>query len=365
MLLVGATTTDDEAKKSEYVQNAIATMKWYANHPGRYEVTFAPGPLTVARLNAEYDAGIDMDAVFRGFFGTDSLEDSPWRIVAGKRFSGLDCDGLDGAVWGNNEEGFHAFTMGTLINPAWLAPVARYDTRYANSIGRYLLNVANATRLLQGEGLTWQQHDHPDWKKEYDPKNLLFYEAIASWDWGEGNRIRPYATSDPIRLGWNGNKKIDAKDYHDEKKRDFSRRCSGISLYMGNHIGYLGAILQLTDVPGILRWDCVKTDFFSLPTFPTYLVYNPYPEPKEFTFVLDLPQPVGAAAFGLAQTPCVAGLPYPASGISNRFEDNTQTQDVIDLVTQTVVAKNVKDAVRLTLPGETAGVYVVSPATNR
>jgi len=37
-------------------------------------------------------------------------------------------------------------------------------------------------------------------------------------------------------------------------------------------------------------------------------------------FVNFIPQPVWATAFGLAQTPCVAGLPYPASGISYRFE---------------------------------------------
>jgi len=36
----------------------------------------------------------------------------------------------------------------------------------------------------------------------------------------------------------------------------------------------------------------------------------------------DIPQPVWAAAFGLAQPPCVAGLPCSASGISNRLEYN-------------------------------------------
>jgi len=36
--------------------------------------------------------------------------------------------------------------------------------------------------------------------------------------------------------------------------------------------------------------------------------------------VSGIPQPVWAAAFGLAQPLCVAGLPYSSSGISNRFE---------------------------------------------
>ncbi|MCL2348627.1 MAG: hypothetical protein FWC50_10260 [Planctomycetaceae bacterium] len=35
-----------------------------------------------------------------------------------------------------------------------------------------------------------------------------------------------------------------------------------------------------------------------------------------------IPQSVWTAAFGLAQPPCIVGLPYSSSGISHRFEYN-------------------------------------------
>ena len=63
-------------------------------------------------------------------------------------------------------------------------------------------------------------------------------------------------TGDPVRLGW-GCPKVEANEYYAKKKEWFSKSCNNFSLYMGNHVGFLGGICALTDVPGILRWDCV------------------------------------------------------------------------------------------------------------
>jgi hypothetical protein len=56
---------------------------------------------------------------------------------------------------------------------------------------------------------------------------------------------------------------------------------------MGNHVGFLGGICALTDVPGILRWDCVATDWFHAPAYPTYLYYNPHDAAKTVTVSLE------------------------------------------------------------------------------
>jgi hypothetical protein len=319
-LVVGFGLTGDRAM----LDCARSAMQWHADHPGRYEVSHLMGPLAAARINAEHGGTLDLDRVLAAWFGDGDNKRMPWKITAGCRFGGFTCDGLDGAWWGDKERAFHAFSMGTLQGPAWLVPVARYAPRYARDIGRYALHAAVSTRLLQGHGLDWDRQDHKDWKDKWDPGNLLFYEAMAAWDWSDQRTCRPYATGDPIRLGWNV-QKVGPKEYYDEKKKWFSKTSHNLSLYMGNHVGFLGGIVATTDVPGILRWDCTATDWFHPPAHPTFLYYNPHDQPKM----------VGVA------------LAKPA--------------DLYDLVEGRFVARGAQTGHRLTLAPDQAVVLVATP----
>ena len=94
---------------------------------------------------------------------------------------------------------------------------------------------------------------------------------------------------------------------------------------MGNHVGFLGGIVDLTDVPGILRWDCLATDWFGPSAYPTHLYYNPFQKPRTITLQL-------------------AG---PA--------------DLYDLVASAFVARNAKSGNRLTLAPDQALVLVQVP----
>jgi hypothetical protein len=208
-------------------------------------------------------------------------------------------------------------------------PVARYNARYARDIGRYALHAASSARLLQGFGLDWDHQDHKDWKDRWDPQGLLFYEALTSWDWGTERRFRPYATGDPVRLGW-GVPKVGPQEYQAEKRKGFSNTSRNLALYMGNSVGFLGGILAPTDVPGLLRWDCLATDWFHVPAHPTWLFYNPYPETK--TFHTD----VGPGAV-----------------------------DLYDIVRGDYLKRAVRGNVELTLPPDTAAVIVAAPAGGR
>jgi hypothetical protein len=321
-LLVGTALTGDRAM----LDCARSAMQWHIDHPGRYEVSHVMGPLTAARLNAEYGCALDLDRVLAAWFGDGDDKRMPWKITAAARFGGITCDGLDGAAWGGKEKGFHAFSMGTLQGPAWLVPMVRYDPRYARDVGRYALHAASSTRLLQGCGLDWDHQDHKDWKDRWDPQGLLFYEALAAWDWSDQRAFRPYATGDPVRLGW-GVPKVASKDYLSEKRKWFSKSCNNLSLYMGNHVGFLGGIVALTRVPGMLRWDCVATDWYHAPAFPTFLFFNPHPGAR--TFEAD----VG-----------------PSPG------------DLYDAVTHQFVKRDVRGKTTLTLPADGAAVIVVAPA---
>jgi hypothetical protein len=320
MLLAGAALTSDQ----DMVACARATMQWYSENPGRYEITHVMGPLAAARLNARGGPQVDIDRILSAWFGDGDPKRHTWRITRSTRFGDITCDGLDGARWG--DDGFYAFTMGSLQGPAWLVPVVRYDQRYARAIGRYALNAANSARLLQGEGLDANHQDHAEWKARWDPQNHLFYEGLKSWDPGPNHALRPYATGDPVLLGWNpGLSPVHPEEYFAQRSKWFGNSAYNLSLYMGNHVGFLGGIVDLTDVPGILCWDCLATDFFGPPAYPTNLYYNPFEKPR--TIALHLAGPA----------------------------------DLYDLVTGDFVIRNAKSGNRLTLEPDQALVLVQVP----
>lgn len=307
---------------------ARAALRWQIDHPGRYEVTHLMGPLAAARLNARPGPKLDLGRLMAIWFGDGPADRHPWGVTAGTRFGGITCDGLDGARW--QDDGFYAFTMGSLEGPAWLVPVAAYDPRFARTIGRYALHAANSARLLQGHGLTAENEDHPAWKARWDPDDLMFYEGLKSWDPAPERRFRPYATGDPVLLGWNGRAKPEPARYHAEKQASFAATPDNISLYMGNHVGFLGGIVASTEVPGVLMWDCRKTDWFHAPAWPALLVFNPHPEEKVISLETG-PAPVA----------------------------------VVDLVTGRVIHASVTGRQRVRLPGDTARVLVMHPADAR
>ncbi|RYG70547.1 hypothetical protein EON80_07695 [bacterium] len=273
-------------------RDATAIMKWYEHHPGRYEISHMMGPLTAARLNAmsggeELDLGKSLNA----WFGDGDAATHPWKITAGINFNGRTVDGLDAARSGNSDADFYAFTMGSLQGPAWLVPVARYDQRYARAIARYALHAANSARYLQGEGLDAEHQDHAAWKAKWDKDNLLFYEGLRSKNFGETPGLQPYATGDPVVNGWGTGRPAikDKTQYLLQREQWFGKRSDNLALYMGNHVGFLGGIESGTNVSGILRWDCLATDWFHPPAYPTSLFYNPHSETEKVTVRLAKP----------------------------------------------------------------------------
>jgi hypothetical protein len=53
---------------------------------------------------------------------------------------------------------------------------------------------------------------------------------------------------------------------------------TNLGVYGSSHVGMLGALVEPTDVEGVLRLDCLATDFFAPEAYPTYLYYNPHDE---------------------------------------------------------------------------------------
>jgi hypothetical protein len=168
-------------------------------------------------------------------------------------WGGCDCDGLVGSV--TDCDGY-AFTMNTFAMSGALVPLVRYDQRFARAVGKWMLNAANAARLFYPDELPADHQSCPGWQG--DNRHAVAYEGLRNKLVYNGTSYpTPYASGDPIRYKWG-------------PPTDFG-------IYGSSHVGFFGGIVAKTNDPAILQLDCLKTDFFHKPAYPTYLYYNPHP----------------------------------------------------------------------------------------
>ncbi len=281
-----------------YLEAADLSMRFLAERLDNpfYEVLLPWGALTAARMNAELGRRYPVDKLIQWSFGVSECRGG-WGVIVGN-WSGYDCSGLVGSV---DNRGGYAFAMNTFAQVGALAPIARYDTRYARAIGKWVLNAANAARLFYPRQLPPGHESSAGWKG--DPEGVIAYEGLR-YEW-EGKR--PYATGDPQAMKWG-------------PKTD-------LGLYGSSYVGLLGGIVGRTSDPAILKLDLLATDYFHAPAHPTYLLYNPRPRATSVSF--DLP---------------------------------TGRRDVYDAVSRRFVARYVAGKVRVTLPADRAMVLVSCPA---
>ncbi|MEI7900547.1 MAG: hypothetical protein WCK89_09845 [bacterium] len=234
-----------------------------------YECLLPFGALAAARANAERGTRHDVGKLLNWCF--DGSNPRKWGML-NQRFGDTDCHGLIGSVYPDCQ---FAFAMNTFSMAGALAPVARYDTRYAAALGKWLLNVAVRSRLFYPDAWPAEYQTGLDWQRQNLPENCIAYEGLRE----QGLRRtytatsppqpvvtklpqRPYAAGDPTFLGWG--------------KTDFG-------LYGSAFVGQLAALVETTEVEGVLRFDLLATDSFIPPSWPTYLYYNPHPAAKRVT----------------------------------------------------------------------------------
>lgn len=223
-----------------------------------YEILLPYGALTAARMNAELGRDYDVNKLLNWCFEPMAYPAARpgWGVLVGK-FGEYDCSGLVGSA--TDTEGY-AFAMNTFEWAAALAPIARYDPRYARAIGKWMLNLANASRLFYANGLPADQQDHCWWAGKYDPNHCLAYEGLRKHPNGK-EFPQPYATGDAY-VGSGSN-------------------VLNLCLYGSSHVGILGGIISCTSEPAILKLDLLRTDYFHARAYPAFLFYNPYPARKE------------------------------------------------------------------------------------
>lgn len=103
-----------------------------------------------------------------------------------------------------------------------------------------------------------------------------------------------------------------------------------MSLYSSAPVGYLGGIMEKTNVEAILQFDLLKTDFFHEKGYPSYLFYNPYDVKKKVEMNL-----------------------------------GAKSCDVYDTVSNKFIATSVKGKFKFTMPAHEAMILVLVPAKGK
>jgi hypothetical protein len=283
----------------EYLKTAEWSMEFLSNLASNpsYELQLPYGCFVAAKMNAELGTKYDVEKMMFWVFNRGPLRG--WGTIV-DNWGGVDVSGLVGEA---NETGNdYAFQMNAVQHASALVPLVRYDKRYARTIGKWILNMANATRLMYPGFLPSDRQDATAWSQTYDPEAVIGYEALREMLNGKS----PFSTGDALVHGW---------------------AATNLALYGTSSIGYLGGMLQKTDVEKMLLIDLLKTDFFHAPAFPSYLVYNPYSSEQSIT--LDL----GDAPV-----------------------------DVYDALTGSDILQNVSAEVELSIPADQARLLVYVPA---
>lgn len=254
-LLYSAFKKTGEQKYLEGAQLALDFLAQLNSNPS-YELQLPYGTLIAAKLNAEYGANYPIHKMLEWSFDRGPLRG--WGTIVGK-WDGQDISGLVGEANDNGDD--YAFMMNGYQQAAALVPLVKYDKRYAKTIAKWVLNLANASRLFYPQFLDASKQDDQEWSTTYDPQSVIGYEALKE-NW-QGKAL--YGTGDAKRSGW---------------------AATNLALYGSSHVGYLAAIVEETNVEGILKLDLNKTDFYGDNEFQSFLFYNPHAIDHQVTLKL-------------------------------------------------------------------------------
>ncbi|MBN2595714.1 MAG: hypothetical protein JXR82_02910 [Marinifilaceae bacterium] len=230
-----------------------------------YEVLMPFGAYVAARLNAEQGTNYDVSKILDWTFDGCTAEKgrTGWGIIA-DRWGDYDVSGIQGSL---TQDGGYGFLMNT-FDMAWpLVPMVRYDQEYARSIGKWMLNAANSSRLFY-------PYEIPD-RNQYLPenksitRNVIAYEGLKKVD---AYNTEEFKGVSPVALGDGPNWVVSQP------------KLSMFSIYGSAHAGIFGSIIRKTNVEKILQLDCLATDFYKNESYPTYLYFNPYDEVKKIDY---------------------------------------------------------------------------------
>ena len=296
----------------KYLQGALSALSALEAQPinPTYELLMPFGAYLASRINAEEGKSYDTAKMLDWTFDGTAICREGWGFLVGN-WNGYDISGTVGSTVHN---GGYGFLMNT-YDAAWpLVPMVRYDQSYANGIGKWMLNAANASKFFYPEHMPDEHETIPE--LAHAGKNVIAYEGIIKKSlYPENENIQA-----PVAQG-DGPLWVPGKNPKE----------SQLSVYGSGHVGIFGSIIKKTNVEGILQLDLLATDFFNDKAYPSYLYYNPYNENKTVTVSVEKGKKV----------------------------------DLYDTVSGKFLAKNVSSSSKIKLNGKTSAVIVMVPAKGK
>lgn len=275
-----------------------------------YEILLPFGAYTAARLNAEQGTNYDVTKLLNWSFDGCQAKDGRygWGVIA-ERWGDYDVYGLQGSI---TDGGGYGFFMNS-VAMAWpLVPMVKYEPQYAKTIGKFMLNAVNASRLFYPDQVDNTHQWLPEMK---DITNgIIGYEGIRKMDDYNNPALKGIS---PVSLG-DGPKWVAGQPKE-----------SMFSLYSTSIAGIFGAIVHTTDVEGILALDCNITDFYAENKYPEFLYFNPFAEEKTITY------------------------------------HSEKEVDLFDIVSKTYLAKSQNGDIAVKIPANSAIVVVELPAGSK
>lgn len=296
----------------KYLKGALSALSALEAQPinPTYELLMPFGAYLAARINAEEGKSYNTTKMLDWTFDGTAICREGWGFLVGN-WNGYDISGTVGSTVHN---GGYGFLMNT-YDAAWpLVPMVRYNQSYANAIGKWMLNAANASKFFYPEHMPDEHETIPE--LAHVGKNVIAYEGIIKKSlYPENENIpAPVAQGDgPLWVPGQNPKE------------------SQLSVYGSGHVGIFGSIIKKTDVEGILQLDLLATDFFNDKAYPSYLYYNPYNENKTLTINVEKGKKV----------------------------------DLYDTVSGKFLAKNVSSSSKIKLDGKSSAVIVMVPAKGK
>ena len=292
-----------------YLQGAESAIQALVNQKESrfYEVLLPFGAYTAARLNAEQGTDYDVTGLLNNIFDGCQSKDGRygWGIIA-EKWGDYDVYGLQGSI---TDGGGYGFFMNSVAITWPLVSMVKYEPQYARAIGKYMLNVVNASRLFYPDQIDEKNQWLPELKDL--TSGIIGYEGLRKADDLNNPTLKGIS---PVAIG-DGPKWVAGQPKE-----------SMFSLYSTSIAGVFGAIVNNTGVEGILALDCNATDFYAENKFPVYLYYNPYEETKTVTYLSD------------------------------------NNIDLFDIISKKYLAKGERGNVSISLPAREAALIVVLPA---
>lgn len=158
-----------------------------------YEVLLPYGALAAARMNAERGTDYNVSKLLNQCFDAHARPQARpgWGVIS-DRWHGQDVHGLVGST--TDGEGY-AFAMNTYQWAGAIVPIARYDARYARDIGKWMLNLTNASRLFYPNAHDKECQSSHAWSTAHDPKAAIAYEGIRKWKRGAAVATADFRTT--------------------------------------------------------------------------------------------------------------------------------------------------------------------------